>query len=562
GMDPCGVLQTPVELRANETVEIVFFLGEVPTRAEARILIARYRAIGLDEVFRSVTKSWDDVFDVVKVKTPDRSFDILVNYWALYQTLACRVWARSAFYQSSGAYGFRDQIQDTMALALVKPELTRAHVLRAASRQFVEGDFQHWWLPPAGQGVRTKISDDKVWLPYAVINYLQVTNDTPVLDEKVLYIEGQHLRPDEHDAFFQPMVSEESATLYEHCALALDKSLALGVHGLPLMGTGDWNDGMNRVGEGGKGESVWLAWFLYTTLAAFIPIAKSRRDTARAKVWEKHIAALQKSLEREAWDGQWYRRAFYDDGTPLGSSLSDECWIDSIAQSWAVISGAAKIERQIKSMESVEELLVRRDEKLIQLFTPPFDETQLNPGYIKGYPPGVRENGGQYTHAAIWTVIATAMLGDGDRASELYSMLNPITHSNSRAAIRKYKVEPYVVAADVYSQPPHVGRGGWTWYTGSAGWMYRAGLEWILGFRVRGTTLIIDPCIPKKWAGFEIVFRYKSARYEIAVSNSGYLNRGVSRVELDGRVLESTEIPLADDGTTHRVRITLTSLQG
>ncbi len=557
GFDPCCALQAPVALKANETIEIVFFLGEVATKVEARALLTRYRAADLDEVFRAVAKSWESVLDVVSVKTPDRSFDILINNWTLYQTLVCRVWARSAFYQASGAYGFRDQIQDTMALAVVRPDLTRAHLLRAASRQFLRGDFQHWWLPPLGQGVRTRISDDRVWLAYAVAHYLDVTQDKAVLDEKLNFLEGPPLRPDEHDAYFQPMVSDELATLYEHCALALDRSLAIGVHGLPLIGTGDWNDGMNRVGEGGKGESVWLAWFLLSTLSAFIPIAKARDDNSRVASWTEHTIALRESVEREAWDGEWYRRGYFDDGTPLGSASNDECRIDSIAQSWAVISRAANPDRQRIAMAAVDRMLTRRDENLMLLFTPPFDRTEMEPGYIKGYPPGIRENGGQYTHAAIWSMIAFALLGDGEKAMELYSMLNPITRSKTRSAIRRYKVEPYVICADVYSEQPHVGRGGWTWYTGSAAWMHRAGLEWILGFRRRGTSLIVDPCIPKTWNGFEIVFHYMSARYDIKVENPKGANRGVEQVELDGLGQSGNRIPLVDDGLTHTVRIVL-----
>jgi len=559
GLDPCGVLQAPLTLEPNGTVEIVFLLGEAETRAAALALAVRYRGADLDAILRSVSSYWEDILGRVQVRTPDRSMDILLNRWLLYQTLVCRILARSAFYQASGAYGFRDQLQDGMALAVAKPELTRQHLLRAAERQFAAGDVQHWWLPASGQGVRTRISDDRVWLAYAAAHYVQVSGDVAVLDEAVPFIEGPAVRPGEHDSYFQPMVADERATLFEHCARGLDGSLSVGAHGLPLMGTGDWNDGMNRVGEEGRGESVWLGWFLCATLAAFAPVAEARGEVERAATWRKHANDVRESLEREAWDGGWYRRGYFDDGTPLGSAASDECRIDSIAQSWGVISAAADPARAARAMAAVDEHLVRRDDGLVLLFTPPFDRSALDPGYIKGYPPGIRENGGQYTHAATWTVIAFALLGDGDRAGELFALLNPIHHADSRAASHRYKVEPYVAPADVYSQPPHVGRGGWTWYTGSAGWMYRAGLESILGFRLQGATLHIDPCVPKAWRGFAIDFRYRSARYEIAVENPHGVARGVSRVELDGASLEPhrARVDLADDGATHRVRVIL-----
>ena len=559
GLDPCGALHTALQLAPNGTVEIVFLLGETATAADAQSLITHYRTADLDAVLREVTNHWDDVLGTVQVKTPDRSMDIMLNRWLLYQTLACRVWARSAFYQASGAYGFRDQLQDGTALAVAHSAMTREHLLRAAAQQFVEGDVQHWWMPSSGQGVRTRISDDRVWLAYAVAHYVEVTGDLAVLDEAIPFLEGQALRPGEHDAYFQPMVADETASLFEHCARGLDHSLSVGEHGLPLIGTGDWNDGMNRVGERGKGESVWLGWFLHTTLSAFIPLAAARGEQVRAATWRSHAAALQAALEREGWDGDWYRRGYFDDGTPLGSVTNDECRIDSIAQSWSVISGAADPARAARAMAAVDEQLIRRDTGLALLFTPPFDRTALDPGYIKGYPPGIRENGGQYTHAAIWSVMAFAGLGDGDKAVELLSLLNPINHARTRAAVHRYKVEPYVVAADVYSVPPHVGRGGWTWYTGAAGWMYRAGIEGILGFRRRGMFLVLDPCIPKAWPSVEIVFKFYSARYDVTVENPHGISRGVTHAELDGKTLPDgpTRIPLLDDGEIHSVRVIL-----
>ncbi|HEY5755305.1 MAG TPA: glucoamylase family protein [Steroidobacter sp.] len=563
GLDPCGALQTTITLEPNECIEIVFLLGEAANAAEASVLLKHYRDADLDAVLTRVKDFWDETLGAIRVKTPDRSMDLMLNGWLLYQTLVCRVWARSAFYQASGAYGFRDQLQDGMAIVTSQPALTREHLLRAAGRQFPQGDVQHWWLPPAGQGVRTRISDDRVWLAYATVHYLTRTGDTALLDESIAYLEGGALEPGQHDAYFQPNISDTAATFFEHCARALDDSLALGAHGLPLIGTGDWNDGMNRVGEQGRGESVWLGWFLHTTLCAFAPLATARNEIARAERWLAHATTLQESLEREAWDGAWYRRGYYDDGTPLGSAQSDECRIDSIAQSWSVISGVADAPRAARAMAAVGEQLIRPDDGLALLFTPPFDRTSLDPGYVKGYPPGIRENGGQYTHAAAWSVIAFAQLGQGNEAAALFALLNPINRTNTRTAVRRYKVEPYVVAADVYSVAPHVGRGGWTWYTGSAGWLYRAGIEAILGLHIQGTQLLLTPCIPKEWPRFDVVLRYRSARYEIAVVNPNGVSHGVASVILDGLPLPSGEprIQLLDDGALHRVELTLGSVE-
>ena len=558
GLDPCAVLQTTLELAAGARVTIVFFLGQASDAEEASALVMRYRAADLDASLLAVTNHWDDVLGCVQVKTPDRSMDLMLNRWLLYQTLGCRVWARAAFYQAGGAYGFRDQLQDVAALAVTSRALVREHLLRAAARQFVEGDVQHWWHPPSGRGTRTRSSDDLLWLPWAAVQYLDVTNDLEVLDELVPFVEGPPLAPTQAETYFEPTVTRERATLFEHCARALDRSLAVGRHGLPLMGTGDWNDGMNRVGQGGEGESVWLGWFLHTTLWEFARFAELRGEHRRADTWRKHVTALKAALERTAWDGDWYRRAYFDDGTPLGSATDGQCRIDSIAQSWGVISGAADKTRALRAMAAVEEFLVRRGDGLILLFTPPFDHPPHDPGYVQGYLPGVRENGGQYTHAALWTVLAFAALGDGDKAGELFAILNPVNHASTRSGVHRYKVEPYVVAADVYAEGPHVGRGGWTWYTGAAGWMHRVGLEWILGFRVRGGTLHLDPCIPRAWSGFEIRFRYHSAVYEIRVDNPRGVPRGVSSVRLDDRVLADPQaIELTDDGATHRVQVVL-----
>ena len=557
-LDPCAALQTVVELRPGARVEVPFFLGQAENIDKARQLLARYRAADLDQALNEVTRQWDDTLGAVKVTTPDPAMDLLLNRWLLYQTLACRVWARAAFYQLSGAYGFRDQLQDVMALTVAKRAVAREQLLRAAARQFLEGDVQHWWHPPSGRGIRTRVSDDLLWLPYAVIHFVEATGDMTVLEEAVPFLEGDALSEGQDESYFEPRVSETRDTLFEHCARALDRSLKVGQHGLPLMGTGDWNDGMNRVGRQGKGESIWLGWFLHTILWEFARIADARGEHQRAEDWRLHVSALKASLEREGWDGEWYRRAYYDDGTPLGSATNSECRIDSIAQSWGIISAAAEPARGARAMAAVDQHLIRRPDGLVLLLTPPFDHTSHDPGYIKGYVPGIRENGGQYTHAAVWALIAFAAMGDGDKASELFRMLNPINHSNSRAGAQRYKVEPYVVAGDVYAEAPHVGRGGWTWYTGAAGWLYRAGIEWILGFRMRGMTLSIDPCIPRSWPGYSVKFRYHSSAYNIRVENPSNVTRGVALTELDGRILPGpVDISLVDDGATHVIRVIL-----
>jgi cyclic beta-1,2-glucan synthetase len=558
GFDPCAALQTVVDLAPGASATVTFLLGEAGSRDEAIALGTRYRGEKIDELLAGVVAHWEDVLGAVQVETPDSAMNLMLNRWLLYQTLACRVLARSAFYQASGAYGFRDQLQDVMALAIPRPDTTRAQLLRAAARQFPEGDVQHWWHPTTGRGLRTRMSDDLLWLPYVATHFLKVTADATVLDATAPFLEGARLAATELECYFQPRTSEEQFTLYEHCARAIDHSLAVGSHGLPLIGTGDWNDGMNRVGIEGKGESVWLGWFLYRVLSDWAPIAGARGESERSARWLAHAAQLREALQRDAWDGQWYRRAYFDDGTPLGSRANDECQIDAIAQSWSVLSGAGDPERSRQALGAVDKYLIRRRDQLHLLLTPPFDKTPLDPGYIKGYLPGVRENGGQYTHAAVWSIVAFAMLGDGDRAGELFNLINPVRHAESPDGVQRYQVEPYVVAGDVYSETPHVGRGGWTWYTGAAGWLYRAGLESILGFSLRGQRLVLDPCIPREWDGFSMVFRYHATRYEIAIENRSHVSRGVVRLELDGApVAGQAGVGLQDDHAVHRVRVVM-----
>jgi cyclic beta-1,2-glucan synthetase len=489
----------------------------------------------------------------VQIRTPDRALDVLFNRWLLYQVISCRLWGRAGFYQAGGAYGFRDQLQDGMAVALGSPALTRAHLLRAAARQFAEGDVQHWWHPPSGRGVRTHCSDDRLWLPFATTQYLEVTRDWAVLDESIPFIEGDIPAASAESAYFIPATSSQQASLYEHCARALDISLPVGAHGLPLMGGGDWNDGMNRVGQHGQGESIWLAWFLIVTLRQFTPIAESRGDHQRVERWRQCVIGLIHACETHGWDGAWYRRAYFDDGSPLGSAANFECRIDSLTQSWAVLSGAADTDRAKMAMESVEQQLVRGGDGLVLLLTPPFDASVPDPGYIQSYLPGLRENGGQYTHAAVWVLMAQAMLGNAAQVGVLLDMLNPIRRSDSRTSVQAYRVEPYVVAADIYSNAQQARRGGWTWYTGAAGWFYRAILESVLGINIRGDSLVLSPCIPPHWNDFEVTLRTTDIDYRITAVRVRRPQE--SGIELDGNPFNSRELPLYRDGRRHLVRL-------
>ena len=559
-VDPCAALMTPLEVPPGGEEEVVFLLGQTAAPEEARRLVRAYAAPGqVQAALEEVRALWDRILGTVQVRTPDPALDLMVNRWLVYQALACRMWGRSAFYQSGGAFGFRDQLQDAMAIVYGAPGEARAQILRAAARQFEEGDVQHWWHPPAGRGVRTRITDDLVFLPLVVAHYVGVTGDLSLLDERVPFLHAPVLRPDQEEDYGLPEVSPKPESVYKHCERALEYGLKLGPHGLPLMGTGDWNDGMNKVGVEGKGESVWNGWFMLATLREFVGLAERRGDGARAAWCRERADALRVALEEHAWDGRWYRRAYFDDGTPLGSATNDECQIDSIVQSWAVISGGGDPERARQAMLAVEARLVRDADGLILLFTPPFDHGRLEPGYIKGYVPGIRENGGQYTHAATWVVLATALLGQGQRAAELFDLINPVRHAASPDGVERYKVEPYVVCADVYGAPPHTGRGGWTWYTGSAAWLYRVGLEAILGFRLRGTRLELNPCVPPGWSGYEITYCHRSATYHVVVENSGGSGRGVRSVWVDGRAISGGVVELADDGRHHHVQIALGS---
>jgi cellobiose phosphorylase len=558
-LDPCGAVQARITVGAGESTEVIFLLGEGSNEHEARALIATYHTP--DAVNAALTAAidvWDRRLSALEVQTPDEALNILTNRWLGYQTLSCRFHARSAFYQSGGAFGFRDQLQDVLAFLHFDAGIAREHIIRAAGRQFPEGDVQHWWHEPVGEGVRTRIEDDRLWLPYAALEYARVTGDTSIWDAKAPLIAQRAPRPDEHSVYETPTRLQEEISIYEHCTRAIARTMQTGAHGLPLMGTGDWNDGMDEVGAQGRGESVWLGWFLASLLNPFAVLAESRRDVQQAAAYRAHVPRLKDALEA-AWDGEWYRRAYFDDGTPLGSKQNTECRIDSISQSWSVISGIGDPDRAQQAMASVDRLLIDREHRLILLLTPPFDHAQPNPGYIRGYVPGVRENGGQYTHAALWVVLAQAVLKRGDAAHELLSFINPIHRSSDPNRVKGYRVEPYAVAADIYSAHAHVGRGGWTWYTGAAGWMYRVTVESLLGLKREGQWLRLDPCVPRSWPQYRMVYRIAGAEYVIDVRNADGTGCGVQSLAVDGNLVDGRKILLELGSGRHAVDVVLGS---
>jgi cyclic beta-1,2-glucan synthetase len=556
GLDPCASLQTQIELAADETEEIIFIVGQAGSVEESRLLARTFRDHSKFESALQATRQWwDNLLGTIEIKTPEPATDILVNRWLLYQSLSCRIWGRSAVYQSGGAFGYRDQLQDVMAFLFTDPSLAREQILLAASRQFKEGDVQHWWHPPGGAGIRSRISDDLLWLPYVTSRYVKATGDVDLLKVDIPYLNAPELEPDQHEVFIAPEVTFERGTIFEHCQRAVHKGLTSGPNGLPLIGTGDWNDGMNLVGAEGRGESVWLGWFLVDILDGMAEMADLLGKPEAAQDYRLKRTELVQQIEKAAWDGAWYRRGTFDDGSPLGSIQSKEAKIDSLPQSWAWLTGAGDRSRAEQAIESAWERLILEEERMVLLFEPPFNTSTQNPGYIKGYPPGVRENGGQYTHAAIWFAMAMARKGDGNRAVQMLKMMSPMEHTKDKEAADHYGLEPYSIAADVYRLPGRVGKGGWSWYTGSAAWTYRAWVEEILGLKIIGNNLHISPVIPADWQGFSINYRHEKTLYKINVENPGRFMQGVSRIEMDGEVLASKVIPLLPADGEHQITV-------
>ena len=561
GFDPCGALQVKIAIPAEAETSITILVGAAKSLDKAREYVMKFKdPTNINDAYQEIISFWDRFLGQTQVDTPDPGFNLMMNRWLLYQTLSCRIWSRSAFYQAGGAFGFRDQLQDVLALLHTSPSLVRDQILYHAAHQFIEGDVQHWWHEETHHGIRTKFSDDLLWLPYAATRYTEHTGDYNIWDELIPFLESAPLEENEFERYDFTQISEKTGTLYEHCILAIERALRFGEHGLPLMGAGDWNDAMNRVGRNQLGESIWLGWFLYSVLQSFIPISNYFNDSGQTKKYQQIAAQLAESLNQNGWDGNWYRRAYNDLGEPLGSIQNTECQIDCIAQAWAVISGAADPDKAVSAMQALDQKLVSREDSLVCLLTPPFSKTNPSPGYIQAYPPGVRENGGQYTHAAVWAIIAWAKLGEGNQAYSLFRLLNPINHSRTDSEIQRYRVEPYVMAADIYSIPPYTGRGGWTWYTGAAGWMYQAGLEWVLGIKKRGSRLYIEPCIPEEWSEFSVSYKYQDTLYEIKVKNPLHKQTGGTALKLDGKTVNPKKgILLKDDKKAHLVELTIYS---
>ena len=550
GHDSCGVIKVLVTIEPYATETLSLFLGDADSLELMRTKAPQIKEVTFAHSEAASTKAlFQHAISTVQVKTPVRSFDILVNGWLLYQTIGCRLWGRTGFYQSGGAFGFRDQLQDSMALLYSRPDLVKKQILLHASRQFPEGDVQHWWHPPTGKGVRTRISDDYLWMPLITQKYIEVTGDTDILNERAGFIDGPVLAENEMEAYIVPHVSQHTSTIYEKCLLMMDRALHFGVHGLPFIGGGDWNDGMNEIGRLGKGESVWMGWFLISVLKSFIGTLQTRGDTRRVDLYNQTIETLRKSLEEKSWDGDWYRRAYFDDGSPVGSKENEECKIDSLPQSWSVISEAGDRDRAITAMDAVYDNLVSKEFNIIKLFTPPFNTGPQEPGYIKGYLPGIRENGGQYTHASAWVIIATALMGRGSKAVELFEMINPLNHTRTVDATKKYRTEPYVLCGDVYAAAPHEGRGGWSWYTGSSGWLYQAAVEYILGLRVRGDHFVMIPNIPKDWPSCSMTFVHNEIKYEIEIDNTAKVESGVKQILIDGKPAMDGKVPFTTVAT-------------
>ncbi|MBW2414826.1 MAG: cellobiose phosphorylase, partial [Deltaproteobacteria bacterium] len=558
GLDPCAALQVHLDLAPGEEVRAHFVLGAGRDADHATKLARRWREPArVAEASQRLTAHWDSLLSAVSVRTPEPAMDLLINRWALYQALAFRILARTGFYQSSGAFGFRDQLQDVLALVHCDPARTRAHILECASHQFEEGDVLHWWHPPLGRGVRTRCSDDLLWLPYATAHYVEATGDLAVLDADVPFLSAPPLGADEHERYDLFQHGGARASLFEHCRRALERGLTRGPHGLPLIGDGDWNDGMNRVGAGGRGESVWLGWFAGAAAQRFAGLCDRRGNTDAAESWRGRAREIFAAVQEKGWDGDWYCRAFDDDGNPWGSSTSEECRIDSVAQSWAVLSGGAPREQAERALRSAESALVRDDEQIVRLLWPPFDLTPRDPGYIKAYPPGIRENGGQYSHAAAWLGWAFAEVGDGDRALRVFRMVNPIEHTRTPEAVGRYRLEPYAIAADIASVAPHTGRGGWSGYTGAAAWSWRLGVEAILGLQRAGERLRIDPRIPRGWSGFEATVRSEGGVLEIAVDNTRGAGGDAIEIRVDDSRIEGNLVDLPTGGATRRVTVRL-----